>query len=166
MDLFRRLFESLNKGGVDYLVCGGIAVNLYGIERATADIDLAVRLDAENLEAFVKVVRQLGLKPKMPVKIEEIIIADNRRNWLKDKGMTVFSLYDEKNPFFLLDIFTEDQFDFQSVYQRRHEIMLGDICIPLTPIDVLITMKEKTGRLQDKADVFYLKKIMGEWKDG
>lgn len=166
MELFRRLFESLNKGGVDYLVCGGIAVNLYGIERATADIDLAVRLDAENLEAFVSVVRQLGLKPKMPVKIEEIIIADNRRNWLKDKGMTVFSLYDEKNPFFLLDIFTEDQFEFQSVYQRRHEIMLGDICIPLTPIDVLITMKEKTGRLQDKADVFYLKKIMGEWKDG
>jgi hypothetical protein len=166
MDLFRRLFESLNKGGVDYLVCGGIAVNLYGIERATADIDLAVRLDAKNLEAFVKVVRQLGLKPKMPVKIEEIIIADNRKNWLKDTGMTVFSLYDEKNPFFLLDILTEDQFDFQSVYQRRHEIMLGDICIPLTPIDVLITMKEKTGRLQDKADVFYLKKIMGEWKDG
>jgi len=26
-------------------------------------------------------------------------------------------------------------------------------------------MKEKTGRPQDKADVFYLKKIMGEWKD-
>jgi len=165
MEIFSRLFDSLNKGGVEYLVCGGIAVNLYGIERATADIDLAVRLDEENLKAFVRVVKQLGLKPKMPVRTEEIINAEKRREWLRDKDMVVFSLYDEKTPFFLLDVFIEDQFDFQSIYQRRHEIRLGDIAIPLTPIDVLIKMKEKTGRPQDRADVFYLKKIMEEWKD-
>jgi hypothetical protein len=166
MEIFSRLFNSLNRGGVEYLVCGGIAVNLYGIERATADIDLAVRLDEENLKAFVRVVNQLGLKPKMPVSTEDIINPEKRREWLRDKGMFVFSLYDEKNPFFLLDVFIEDQFDFRSVYQRRHEILFGDSAIPLIPIDELIKMKEKTGRPQDRADVFYLKKIMEEWNNG
>jgi len=26
-------------------------------------------------------------------------------------------------------------------------------------------MKEKSNRPQDQADIFYLKKIMGEWRD-
>lgn len=166
MELFKKLFDSLNRSRVEYLVCGGIAVNLYGIERATADIDLAVRLDEENLKAFVHVVEQLDLKPKMPIRIEEIIDAGKRSEWIRDKNMVVFSLYDEKTPFFLIDIFIEDQFDFRSIYHRRHEIRLDDIVIPLTPIDVLIAMKEKTGRPQDRADVYYLKKIMEEWRDG
>ncbi len=166
MELFKRLFDSLNKGGVEYLVCGGIAVNLYGIERATADIDIALRLDEENLRAFVKVAGLLGLKPKIPVKAEEIIEEEKRKTWVREKAMTVFGLYAEEHPFFLLDVFIEDQFDFKSVYPKRHEIRLDDVVIPLAPIDVLIEMKEKTRRPQDRADVFYLKKIMEEWKDG
>lgn len=165
MDIFRRLFDTLNKAGVEYLVCGGIAVNLYGIERATADIDLAVGLDEVNLGKFIAAARELGLKPKMPVKLEELAETGKREEWRKGKGMVVFSLYDEKTPFFLLDVFIEAQFDFQSVYQRRKEIKLGDVAIPLAPIDVLIEMKEKTDRPQDKADVFYLKKITEEWND-
>jgi hypothetical protein len=37
--------------------------------------------------------------------------------------------------------------------------------IPAVPILDLIAMKEKSGRPQDKADVFYLKKIAEEWSD-
>ena len=165
MEIFRKLFDSLNKAGVEYLVCGGIAVNLYGIERATADIDIAVRLDEENLGRFIAAAKELGLRPKMPVSLEELTEPGKREEWRKEKGMVVFSLYDEKAPFFLLDVFIEAPFDFQNIYQRRKEIRLGDIVIPLAPIDVLIEMKEKTGRPQDRADVFYLKKIMEEWKN-
>jgi len=35
---------------VRYLLAGGIAVNLYGIERATADIDIIVDLEDDNLK--------------------------------------------------------------------------------------------------------------------
>lgn len=37
--------------------------------------------------------------------------------------------------------------------------------IPVVPIEELIKMKEQTNRPQDRADVFYLKEIMGDWKD-
>ena len=49
MKLFENLFSSLNKESVKYLVAGGIAVNLYGIERATADIDIVLKLAQKNL---------------------------------------------------------------------------------------------------------------------
>jgi len=39
LEILKNLFSVLNKEAVKYMVAGGIAVNLYGIERATADID-------------------------------------------------------------------------------------------------------------------------------
>jgi hypothetical protein len=77
----------------------------------------------------------------------------------------VFSLYDPKNPFFLIDIFTEMPFDFDAVYKQRKKIKFENIFIPVVPIKELIGMKERSGRPQDRADVFYLKRIVNEWTD-
>jgi hypothetical protein len=41
MDYFR-LFEELYINNVRYLVCGGLAVNIYGIPRMTADVDFEI----------------------------------------------------------------------------------------------------------------------------
>ncbi len=165
MELFKELFSSLNRASVKYMVVGGIAVNLYGIERATADVDIILELGKGNVSRFLKVAKKLGLKPKIPVKVEEFIDPAKRKSWRMDKGMIVFSLYDPKNPFFLIDILTEIPFDFDEVYKQRRRIKLKDTTLPVVPIKELIAMKEKTGRPQDRADVYYLKKIVNEWKD-
>jgi hypothetical protein len=165
MELFKGLFSSLNQATVRYMVAGGIAVNLYGIERATADLDIVLKLEKGNLLKFVKVAKRLGLKPKIPVKLDDFIDPEKRKSWRMDKGMLVFSLYDPKNPFFLIDIFTEIPFDFDAVYNQRKKMKFENIFIPVVSIKELIAMKEKTGRPQDRADVFYLKKIMNGWKD-
>jgi hypothetical protein len=146
-------------------VAGGIAVNLYGIERATADLDIALELEEGNLLKFINVAEKLGLRPKIPVKLGDFIDPEKRRSWRMDKGMLVFSLYDPKNPFFLIDIFTEIPFDFDAIYKQRKKIKFENIFIPVVPIKELIAMKEKSDRPQDRADVFYLKKIMDGWKD-
>ena len=165
MELFKGLFSSLNQATVRYMVAGGIAVNLYGIERATADLDIVLKLEKGNLLKFVKVAKRLGLKPKIPVKLDDFIDPEKRKSWRMDKGMLVFSLYDPKNPFFLIDIFTEIPFEFDAVYNQRKKMKFENIFIPVVPIKELIAMKEKSGRPQDRADVFYLKKIMHDWKD-
>lgn len=165
MGLFKTLFSSLNRASIKYMVAGGIAVNLYGIERATADVDIVLELEKGNLLKFINVAEKLVLRPKIPVKLKDIIDPEKRKTWRMDKGMMVFSLYDPKNPFFLIDIFTEIPFDFDAVYKQRKKIKFENIFIPVVPIKELIAMKEKSGRPQDKADVFYLKKIMHEWTD-
>jgi len=165
MELFKDLFSSLNQASIKYMVAGGIAVNLYGIERATADVDIVLELEKGNLSKFIRVAKKLGLKPKIPVKLEDFIDPEKRKSWIMDKGMMVFSLYDPKNPFFLIDIFTEIPFDFDEVYRQRNRISFENIVIPVVPIKKLIAMKEESDRPQDRADVFYLKKIMLRWKD-
>lgn len=44
--LYLELFRKLDDAGVRYLVVGGIAVNLHGVNRLTHDIDLMLALDA------------------------------------------------------------------------------------------------------------------------
>jgi hypothetical protein len=164
MRLFENLFSSLDKESIKYMVVGGIAVNLYGIERATADIDIILKLDKKNLLKFVKVAKKLGLKPKLPLALDDFIDEERRKGWIVDKDMVVYSLYDAKNPFFLLDIFVEEPFNFDEVYEERKKIEFENTIIPLVPIKVLIAMKEKSDRPQDQADVFYLRKIAEDWK--
>ena len=162
---FEQLFNALNKKRVRYLLAGGIAVNLYGIERATADIDLVVDLEEGNLNKFITVMKELNFKPKIPVKLEDFIKPEKRESWIREKGIMVFSLFDPKNQFFLLDIFVEMPFDFEKVYEVRENMKAGKIIISVVPLKYLIEMKEKAGRPQDIADVFYLKKVKKEWKN-
>lgn len=44
-----RVVASLNEGGVDYIVVGGVALNLHGLVRATEDLDVFVRPDPANI---------------------------------------------------------------------------------------------------------------------
>lgn len=162
---FQKLFSALNRKKVRYLVVGGIAVNLYGIERATADIDLVVDLEEDNLNRFVRAMKEIGFKPKIPVMLEDFIKKENRERWISEKGLKVFSLFDPKNPFFLTDVLVEIPFDFKKIFEKKEKMKAGKVIIPVVPLESLIEMKERTGRPQDIADVFYLKKIRREWKD-
>ena len=165
MQLFKKLFSALNNESVKYMVAGGIAVNLYGIERATADIDLIIDLDEENVSKFVRVAKKLGLRPKIPVPLDDFSDAEKRKEWLDHKGMMVFTVYDDENPFFLIDIFVETPFDFDTVFEKREKMEFEDTVISVVPITELIAMKERSSRPQDKADIFYLKKIIEEWSN-
>jgi len=39
---YLKLFEQLQQHDIRYMLCGGLAVNVYGIPRMTADIDIVL----------------------------------------------------------------------------------------------------------------------------
>ena len=43
------LFKSLQTHNIDYLLIGGLAMNLHGVPRMTMDVDLVIALDANNI---------------------------------------------------------------------------------------------------------------------
>ena len=44
-DILKEFFDRK----IDYLIVGGLAVNLYGVPRVTQDIDIIIALDKENI---------------------------------------------------------------------------------------------------------------------
>jgi|SRR6185503_15374893 len=57
-DEFKSIIAALTEREIDYAVCGGLAMAVYGLARATVDIDLLI--PAESLEEVKKVAKQLG----------------------------------------------------------------------------------------------------------
>ena len=54
---YLNLFRALQEERVDYVVVGGLAMNLHGVERATMDVDLVLAMDDANLRRFLNAPR-------------------------------------------------------------------------------------------------------------
>ena len=61
------VFEALNQACARYLVAGGVAVNLHGYQRMTADLDLVIKLDDNNIKKTLTALKLLGYSPIIPV---------------------------------------------------------------------------------------------------
>ncbi len=154
---FRNVFKVLYDEDVKYLLVGGVAVNLYGVVRATADIDIVVKLTKSNVLSLVKALEKLGYKPKAPVSIEDFADPENRRNWIEKKDMKVFSLSPPDRTLGEVNIFVREPFDFDAAYKNRTDVDIGGVIVHIASIDDLIFLKEKAGRAQDISDIEALK---------
>jgi hypothetical protein len=55
---FKSLVVKLSEQNIDYALCGGLAMAIYGVPRATVDIDLLIL--TESLEKVISLAKQLG----------------------------------------------------------------------------------------------------------
>jgi len=146
------------------MVVGGIAVNLYGIPRMTYDIDLLLDLEDKNIEAFLKLLKSWGFKPKVPVDIMDFANKDKREEWIKNKNMKAFTLVNPEWAVSEIDVIIDSPVDYEKGCKRVRHIMLHGVSVPLVSIDDLIKMKGATDRRQDEADIRYLRKLKSEKK--
>lgn len=58
---YKQLFIELYKSNIRYLICGGLATNIYGLHRMTADVDLILDLEESNLSNFKNIMSSLDL---------------------------------------------------------------------------------------------------------
>ncbi len=151
------MFKKLNDNKIRYIVAGGLAVNLHGIPRLTYDVDLLVDMEEENLKRLFKLLKSLGFKPKVPVNISDFADPEKRNDWLKNKNMKAFCLRNEKWAISELDILIDVPVDYKNAISKAVFYRVIDIDVPTVSVKDLIKMKTNTNRLQDEADVRYLK---------
>ena len=148
------IIKTLNHRRIRYLIAGGLAVVAHGYVRFTADLDLILDLEYENLRAAMMVFGSLGYRPRAPVELEDFVHLENRNIWAREKGMTVFSLWSPDHPATEIDLFVEEPIPFEEAYKRS---MLVDVAegIEATVIglDDLITLKRRAGRTKDIDDI-------------
>ena len=156
---FTEIFRELDKRNVKYVIAGGIAVNLLGVPRFTADLDLIVALDEKNLLKFAKCMSKLSFKPKVPVTAKMFANSENRKRWIKEKNMIVFSFWRPDRPYEIVDVFVREPIPFKDLDKEKKIVKVKDIHIPICSIKHLIELKKKAGRPQDLADIKALKKI-------
>lgn len=157
------IFRALNSAHVQYLVAGGVAVNAYGHQRLTQDLDLVIGLWRENVLRALDVFSSLGYRPIVPVDIAEFADPAKRREWIELKNMQVFSLESDTHPETAVDVFAEEPFAFGPEHDAAevHELAPG-VSLPLVRLTTLIAMKREANRPIDQDDVRHLYWIMEE----
>jgi predicted nucleotidyltransferase len=154
------IVAALNASGVRYLVAGGLAVVAHGYLRFTADVDMMIDLEPQNVERAIEALEGLGYRPRAPVAFREFADPGKREKWVKEKGLTVFSLFSDEHAATEIDLFVEPPLDFDAAYESaaRFDVAPGVEAV-FVGYEDLLRLKQQAGRQVDLEDIERLKAI-------
>lgn len=153
------LLQSLTEERVQYVLVGGLAVQLHGFMRSTFDVDLVLAMNDENLVRFIAVAKQLGLIPSIPVPIDALRNAAQIEQWYKEKGMLAFALREPQIGGGVVDVLVRPEVPFEQLLKNAVEGKLFGQAIWIASIDDLLIMKRVANRPKDQLDIAALEKI-------
>ena len=135
------LLARLDERGIEYALCGGLAMAVHGLPRATADIDLLIEADA--LEKAKRAAGELGYTIEaLPMSFSGGTIEIRRISKIPQDTKTALSL-----DFLLVTPALKD------VWTSRQKLQWdkGTICV--VSREGLIRLKTVSARPQDLADI-------------
>lgn len=137
---FREFLQLLNSHKVRYLLVGGYAVGYYGYPRATADMDIWVATDAENVEKIIAALDEFGF-----IGIEPELFA-------KEKQVLRMGV-----PPLRIELLTGvSGAEFEDCYPARTVANLAGVEINLISLEDLKINKAASGRYKDLNDLEHL----------
>ena len=140
-DELRDLITALDGEGIEYALCGGIAMAIHGRPRATVDIDILIL--AESLSDTLRIAADLGYTvrgldmhfPRDVIEIRRVSKFDRARKAVLTLDMILV---------------TEA---IREVWDTRVNAKLGGDNLSVVSKEGLITLKKMSGRQQDLADI-------------
>lgn len=143
------LVKALAANDVKFVVCGGIACVMHGVERNTFDVDISVQLEKSNLIKIINIAREFDLYPRIPEPPENLLNENIRKKWIESKGALVYTFVSGNSPL-QMDIFLKYPITYEDLYSKADRVVIDDLEIPISSIDDLIYAKNQVEPLRDK----------------
>lgn len=148
-DKFLELMRVLEDYNVNYILIGGLAINIHGFARNTEDIDLFVNPSNNNIKNLQKALYE--------------VFKDNEIYEITSEELKKYSVIRYGTDFlFYIDIISNigEKFHFNDL--KFEEKKIDNVKIKVADIETLYKLKEKTFREIDKLDIKFLKSIMNK----
>jgi hypothetical protein len=150
-DLFGRflaVMRALSAEDVDYVLIGGFAVILHGLSRLTADIDIFVKPETDNLERLKKALRKVFPADD---EIDSLSLRD-----LQDYAVVRYGTADD----FYIDLIAGigEMFRYEDLEYEIRDVAGAQVRIA-TP-ETLLRMKKDTVRPEDRRDARFLAELV------
>ena len=120
---YLKIFRALEEHKVQYLLVGGLAMNLHGVPRMTMDIDLVIALDTKNLKDFIDAATGLQLQPILPIALSDLLDSKKRSHWARDRNMVAFALRPLQADGPTVDILIEPPMDIEAAWVGLYTVM-------------------------------------------
>ncbi len=154
------IFEALDRGNVEYLVIGGVAVGFHGFVRGTKDVDIVPNPEPENLKRLARVLSALDAQvegaddfkgEELPDPLDPDALALGG-NWVLSTRLGRFDV---------MQWIGEDAL-WDKLSPTVAEAEVGDLAIKFASYENLVALKEQAGRPQDLIDLQRMREARGE----
>ena len=145
---FLKILRALCREKVEYILIGGFAVILHGLARLTADIDIFIKPEAENLERLKKALKEVFPTDR---EIDSISLQDLHEYAVVRFGTTAD---------FYIDIVAriDEMFRYEDL---EHEVRdIAGVPVRIATPETLFRMKKDTVRPEDKRDAWFLAELI------
>ena len=153
------LLQALSKNSVDFVLVGGMAVQLHGYSRMTYDIDLVLSMNDANLSRFIEIAKKFGLVPVIPVSIDSLKNASLIEQWHREKGMLAFALREPAVGGSVIDVLVRPDVTYERLTTDATQGQLFGCTVKIASIEHLLEMKRIANRPKDLLDIAALEKI-------
>ena len=136
---FREVLSEFCEEGVEFLLVGAHAVAIYGLPRATGDIDLWIRCTPENSKKVWRALAKFGA-PVKDISPEDFQTPD--------------LIFQVGLPPSRVDVITSiEAVEFDEAWAQRKEVIVEGLKVSVLSRAHLLQNKKAAGRPQDIADV-------------
>jgi hypothetical protein len=142
-DELRSIIDVLDRNGIDYALCGGIAMAVHGRPRTTVDIDIMI--SGDSLDTVIQLAAQLGYT-----------IRGLDLNFGEIKIRRVSKIEPATKELLTLDLLIVTS-QIQKIWKTRIKAKLEGGKLSVVSKDGLIALKKIAGRPQDIADIAALR---------
>jgi hypothetical protein len=139
LEEFKSITQALNDAGIEYAVCGGWAMAIHGLPRATIDIDLLIA--AEDLG------RAWELAKRNDYDVEGLPL-----NFGAVEIRRISKVDPESKRLYTLDFLLATD-DLREIWSDRREVAWEDAVTWVVSKAGLIELKKNAGRDQDLVDI-------------
>ena len=147
LEEFKSITRALNDAGIDYAVCGGWAMAIHGLPRATMDIDLLVL--SKDVARIWQIAQELGYDVEgLPLHFDVEIRRISKIDTVSKQLIT-------------LDLLLVGD-TIKDVWETRELVDWSEGSSWVVSADGLIKMKLLAGRKQDLADIERLREASDE----
>jgi Nucleotidyl transferase AbiEii toxin, Type IV TA system len=151
---FGRILADLNRGGIRYVLVGGIALIRHGVVRATRDIDAVLEPSEENVARLRKLIVEWGATRPDGSPIPEDGIAVGRSIHLATPHGDLDLLAERSSPL-----------GFAELLARADTRRVDGVEAPICSLADLVALKRIASRERDLADLSELEAAHGDLPD-
>ena len=120
-DEFLKVLAQFADEGLDYVLVGGVALNLHGITRATEDIDFFVKLQPENVAKLRRALKALYNDASIDeITVEGLSGEYPTIRYIPPAGALYFDILTRLGTFASYDDLKAEEIEVDGVKIRRH----------------------------------------------
>ena len=138
LNRLKGVFKSLQQHNVKYVVIGGIAAVLYGVPRATFDVDILIEATPENAQHFLDALVDAGMGTASMTNTDEIL--SNEITIFKDRVRIDLQI-------------TTPGLQFDEAWERKETMDYKGQSFHVVSLEDLKKSKRAAGRKVDLEDV-------------